>query len=197
MMTRQRNDFRFFIVASLASGFVGCASIKKSFVGSGPVRLEQSGEALVPASASERLSELHLPVPKGSEISVEPRAPDESASAVRIKLADDSSVKISTRENFATGARSFAPPPPPSPLELAKGSGVKVFYFLAAFLALAAIGLAYVGHGKAAMFAGLGAVGIPAAIEFFSSGVALAIGTGAVCVAGALFAAWHLMRKKL
>lgn len=86
---------------------------------------------------------------------------------------------------------------PPSPVDVAKAGAIEKFYWLGGALFILACLLFYRAHVKAACFALAGALGTPLLAKFYSSDAAQYVALAALCIAGALFVAWHLVKNKL
>ena len=160
----------------------------------GPLVVTQSGSAEVPASSNVETSTTETVLPAGSVITVVP-ATENNSERVEVKLSAGTTLKTAASRTVLTAPRAFAPPAPPSARELANADGVAKSYWFAGALALGAAALAYTGHGKAALFAAAGAVAAPLLANFVASEIALRVVIGCACVAGALFAAYHLMHR--
>ena len=154
----------------------------------------QTGDAAKHASISSVDSKTEIPFPPGSVITI--RTPDAPAATVGTTTAIPVATVTEHREVISTPT-AFTPPAPASPSEIAKGDGIRIFYYVGGFLALAACALAYLEHGKAAIIAGIGAIAVPCLANFLSSEWAVRACVAVVCISGALFIAWHFVKGKL
>lgn len=158
--------------------------------------LETKGDAKTPANLKEDSTRTELKLPAGSEIARRAAALDQPET-VSIKLAADSVLSSVTARRDFQAPVAFDPPAPPSPLELAKGKAVLGAYGLAGLLALAGVGMLYLGHGKAGGCLLLGAFLVPVCVQFLTSTTGLLVGGGFLCIGLTLYSAWHLMQRKL
>lgn len=192
---------RLILAAALVAANFGCAGFR-AVVKSGkppaatvaPLSVIQTGSAEVPASSNVETSNTETALPAGSVVTVTP-ATENTLEQVAVKLSAASVLKTSASRTVLTAPRAFAPPAPPSAREVANADGVAKSYWFAGALGLAAAALAYTEHGKAALFAAAGAVAAPLLANFVASEIALRVVIGCACVAGALFAAYHLMHR--
>jgi hypothetical protein len=157
-------------------------------------KIEQSGNAETPSHVESGQTTTTVPLSANSQVSIVAATPDKPASVTVTSPAPAPLVQVATLET-ATAPKAFTPPAPPTPAQLAQGDGVRVFYYLAAGLALLALVLGYAGHVKAAGFAAAGAIGIPFAIHFLNTLAASFVGVASVCIAGSLFATWFLVKQ--
>jgi len=148
--------------------------------------ITQTGAAAVPAQVNTARTETLIPLPPGARITIETSPEQTGAPAITI---------TETRQQV-TAPTAYAPPAPPTAREQANAAAVTRSYYFAGGLALLAGLLAWRGHLKAAGIAVLGAIGAPLATNFISSEWGQRVAIGAVCIAGAFFAAWHFMRDK-
>jgi hypothetical protein len=86
---------------------------------------------------------------------------------------------------------------PPTLTDAAQASALEKFYLIGGILFVVACILFYRAHVKAGCFALIGAVCAPLLAKFYSSEAAQYVALASLCIAGALFVAWHLMKKKL
>ncbi len=148
----------------------------------------------MPASSNVERSATETILPAGSVVTVTP-ADATNPERVEVKLSSASTLKTESSRQILTGPRAHTPPAPPSVREIANADGVAKSYWFAGALVLAAAGLAYTGHGKAALFAAAGAVAAPLLANFVASEIALRVVIGCACIAGSLFVAYHLMHR--
>ncbi len=164
----------------------------------------QNGSVAAGAQVATSTTRSTVPIPAGSIIELPSPAGAQNARpnaqisppAHRVTLAAPSTLTAETTTQTATGPTTHAPPAPPSPAELATGAGIRVFYWLAAGLALACVALFYSGHAKAALVAGIGAGGLPllaSSALWLASHAAVAV----VAISGALVAAWFFVRNRI
>ncbi len=85
---------------------------------------------------------------------------------------------------------------PPSPVDVAKADAIEKFYWLGGGLFLLACVLFYRMHVKAGLFSLGGALATPLLAKFYSSDAAQYVALGSLCIAGAFFFAWHIMKRK-
>lgn len=158
------------------------------------VTVAQTGDAKVPARAEVTTQTTSLPLPAATQVTVSPQS-----GAVTYTLSRDSSASVATRVEKVEAPQAFtppAPPPPPTPVQIAQGIGVRAFWIASLGCLLFAGLLAYTAHYLAAGACGLAAVALPVLAQFFSSGLAMAIGGALVAVAGAFWAAWHVIERR-
>jgi hypothetical protein len=164
----------------------------------------QAGPIAAGARVSTSITRSSLPIPAGSivEMPAAPAAqeaqpgPQISTPVAKVTLAAASTLTAETNTQTATGPTTHAPAAPPTPAELATGAGIRIFYWLAAGLAVAAVLLFYAGHGKAAIVAAAGAGGLPllaTSAAWLASHAAVAV----VCVCAALVAAWYFVKNRI
>ena len=116
--------------------------------------------------------------------------------AATVTLAAPSVLTIETTGETAKAQTTHAPPAPPTPADLAAGQGIRVFFYLAAALALAALALFYFGHTKAGILAIIGAGGLPILAQA-SANLAAHAATGILVAVAALVAAWYAVRHRI
>lgn len=157
------------------------------------VNVSQVGEAAAPAKIESKTRKTVLTLPAGTEV-----VPDFRTGAFSYRLLADSVVTSEFSDTSAAGPSSFAPDAPPTASEQAFAFGVRGSFILGGVLALLGLLFAWRGHGKAAGLAFLGAVGVPAAVQFIGSGAGKIVAAVSITGALGLFVAWHLMewRKK-
>jgi hypothetical protein len=157
----------------------------------------QAGDIAAGAKIEARTIETVLPIPAGSTVTLTPPPrPDAPAPTTAITLAAASTLTTRETRQEATGATSHAPPAPPTPAQIAAGQGVRVFYYLAAALGLAALAAFYFGHGKAAVLCVIGAACLPL-LASVSATLASHTAVAVAVAAAALVAAWFLVRNRL
>jgi len=78
----------------------------------------------------------------------------------------------------------------------ARANALYKFYIFGGILALIGAFLLWRTHGKAGWVAIAGAIGSPLLARFYNSETAQNFALASLCIAGALFAAWHIMKKK-
>jgi len=193
-----------FLIIVFSFFFVGCSSLRSVFIAKPPrtnittpsgANLQQTGSAEIPAKISNSANTLTIPLPKQSGIAV--FAPtDSTAGRVEIIVSDATTATLVSTSETAVAPKAYAPPSPPSPAEIARGDGLRMFYYIAAGLVLAACVLVYLGHGKAALIAGIGAVIVPTLANFLSSEWAVRALIACACLASALCFAWYLIARK-
>ena len=147
----------------------------------------QEGDVETPAKLDTAQTTIETLAPKGSEIIVEP------SGTVRFETPRDVPVTSTTVASKIVGPVSVKPP---SPSEVARGVGVRVFYWGGALLGLAACFAGYRGHAKAAVVFGIGALGMPLVANIASTQAAIVVGGISILVGGTLFAAWHFVRDR-
>jgi hypothetical protein len=79
----------------------------------------------------------------------------------------------------------------------ANADAISKFYVYGGVLALFGAFLLWRGHVKAGFIAIGGAILCPLLARFYSSEAAQNIALAAVCIAGALFVAWHILKNRL
>lgn len=166
---------------------------------SGPTAA-QSGDAKTPAELSSFKGKASLPIPQGSRVEIPTAAPKESPAspqpAAAVTLAAPSVLTIETTGETARAQTTHAPPAPPTPADLAAGQGIRIFFYLAAALALAALALFYFGHTKAAILAVFGAGGLPMLAQV-GANLASHAATGILVGIVALVAAWYFVKHRI
>lgn len=173
--------------------------------------VSQTGDAATPAETARQTVKTSIPLPTGTRIDLSPATPAGSPEIglpgasqtpkngpgnVAITLAAPSALSSESVTLSARAQTNHAPPAPPTPAEIATGSGIRLFYWLAAGLAVACIALFYLGHGKAAIIAGIGAGGLPllaSSALWLATHAAVAV----VAISGALVAAWFFVRHRV
>ena len=205
---------RLALVLWLGSALAGCSTVRGwfralppppastlSLTPAGPTATD-SGAALVPASVTRTTQTTSIPFPAGTTIApaAAPAATPSNPSpfpAFAYTLTAPAAASVTTVTETATAARNYAPPAPPTPAEEAAGSGVKLFYWLAAGCAAAALLAVYGGHLKAAGILAAGAAGIPCAVHFISEHAAGLVTVAVICAAGGLVAAWEFVKDRI
>jgi hypothetical protein len=148
-----------------------------------------------------------LPLPTGSRVEFPAPGPinapagtpakaDSLPFAGVVTLSAPSTLAIDITRQDASAATTHAPAAPPTPAETATGAGIRVFYYLAAALAVAAVVCFYTGHAKAGIVAAAGAGTLPllaASSAYLATHAAVAV----VAVAGTLIAAWFFVRGQI
>ncbi len=160
---------------------------------SGPIEIK--GDALTPPEISTAQNTTEMPVPAHSEISFVAATATEPAKTV-VTVKEPTVIRSTTNTQNAKGATSHKPPSPPSLTDQADAAAVTRSYWVAGVAALLAALLVWRGHGKAALFAGLGAVAVVPVTKFVGSTWGMVVILVTIAVAGALFAAWHFMNDK-
>lgn len=166
--------------------------------------LNQSGDALTGGRVSRSESSASVVIPSGSVVDISGATlgrSDDSAQTTTnapqtlIRLSRETPLTVKTTTQTAEGARTHEPSKPPTASELATASGTKLFYYVAAFFAVASVFLFYSGHAKAGVFAAIGAGSLPllsSISQFAASHSAVAFGA----VSLSLFVAWYLVKNK-
>lgn len=113
-----------------------------------------------------------------------------------LTLASSTPFRVETRTQTAEGPKSFPPPAQPTPADVATGAGIRVFYWVAAGLAVVSVICFYMSHAKAGFVAAVGAGALPL-LASFSSFAASHATVGIVAVVFALVAAWYFVRGKI
>jgi hypothetical protein len=190
----------------------GCASIRSIFrpspapdawsvKTSGGSSVTTKGGAESPAKLIETRAVSSLPVAAGSTVEVRGASAGSSGSSVPgptqlVTLSAPSVLTVESSGTVAESPRSFTPPAPPTPAEIATGKGVRLFYWLAAAFAVAAVASFYTGHFKAGVICAVSAGGLPL-LASTSVWLAEHAAVAAGCVAASLVGAWFLLRSKL
>lgn len=178
----------------------GCAHWKKivrphSFIRTSKgTELRQESFAQEPARISSNQSSAIVSLPKGSLIR-DVQASPTSPAYTEISLAEKTDLKLSRDLENVSGAKTFAPEVGPSPVELAKGKGVELSYWLSGGLLLLCGGLAYTTHFKAAIVAGICAVLAPVLALFVSSSWGVCIAAIGLLISVTLYFSWYMMHK--
>lgn len=146
----------------------------------------QTGPAAVPAKVNTETTQTTIPFPPGAKITIETSPAQTMTPAAVI---------TETRQQI-TAPTAFAPPAPPTAREQANADAVTRSYYFAGVLAILAGLLAWRAHLKAAGIAALGAIAVPLVTNFISSEWGQRVLIAVVCIAGALYAAWHFMNDK-
>jgi uncharacterized protein YceK len=193
-----------FAAVALLSGCAGVTRTRAGFDRHGAPSVTQTGSAKEPGKASVETTIVTVPLPAGSKISPVPaptapavnaHAPD-MAAGFTIQTSAPTELRIETRREVVEGAKTPEPPPPPSPAELARGVGVRWFYFAGIACGLAAVASIYFGHAWAAKSLVVAAAAFPAIGNLVSSTLALTIGCMFVALAGGLYLAWKILAKR-
>lgn len=178
--------------------WAGCAwhPFAKASAVLGAGHVSTVGPVAAPASVTTQDTHTAIPILPGMTvtISTEPARPANKEDAVR-PIGEAPAVVLSSHTEQATGPVNFTPPAPPTASEIAVAAGVGKFYWLAVACGAGALGCLYLGHLKAAGICVLGAVGIPFTIHEGHRLAASGIALGCLCVAGALVAAWYLLKN--
>lgn len=148
-----------------------------------------NGEVETPAKVEATKTESVIPIPAKSTVTRTEATPTEPARTI-VVVAAASEMRTTEQVETITQAKAFSPP---SPSQVAAAAGVKWFYIAGALFAIAALGLGYTGHLKAAAFAVAGALLVPMLGQLASSHTAQLVAVGLGAVAAALWGAWHLM----
>jgi hypothetical protein len=202
-----------------AAALSGCATLRglsgtkagssRLTVPDGPTAA-QVGDAATPAEVSRFNARTSIPLPAGTRIEIpahkasqtpapapigaQPAAPASPAAVVTLSAA--STLTTETTGQTARAQTTHAPAAPPTPAEIATGQGIRVFYWLAAGLALATVALFYLGHTKAAIVAAAGAASLPL-LATSAAWIAMHAAVAIVCTVGALVAAWYFVRNRI
>lgn len=184
------------LVFSLFGMLLGCASKRSKPLASKVVTttgtiFEGSGDAKEPAKMESKKAESKMIVPQGSIVEVTNE--EGKPSVMKVSLSSPTGLVVTSSVDTFESAVSFSPP---SPQDEAKAQGLKWFFIAGIAFAVVAVTFAYMGHGKAATIAGIGAVSVPLLGRFVASEKALwlCIGLGAVSLS--LFCAWYLIKRK-
>lgn len=187
----------------LVWGLVACRSREKSpapasavYVSPDGAKLSQNGFASEPARIDRAESLAKVPLPKGSALRFFPPFGDVPPK-IEITIPQESALELSTNSDAVSLPKSFPPPAGPSARETALAESLKWFHLGGIAFAVGALLLLWRGHGKAAGIAGIGAIGVPLLGNFVSSDAALWISIACSVAAISLFAAWHLVRRRL
>lgn len=113
-----------------------------------------------------------------------------------LTLSGSTPFKVETHTQTAEGPKSFPPPAQPTPADVATGAGIRVFYWVAAGLAVVSVVCFYMSHAKAGFVAAVGAGALPL-LASFSSFAASHATVGIVAIVFALVAAWYFVRGKI
>lgn len=172
----------------LVCGCAGRSSLVKSHGRAGPLRIA-SIDAAAPATASRQVERQAITLPTGSVLEM----PDRTGTIARAVLSAPAElVRELTRDELVTATA----PAPPSPLEIARGWGLKVWTAAGVTLAILGIVLGARGHGKACGAALLGALLVPLIGHWVNSTAGVIIGAILAAVALTFFAAWHILRRR-
>lgn len=157
--------------------------------------IEANGDAQTPAKVETTQTETTVPIPANSQVSFVAATPTEPAKTV-ITLAQPSIARTVTKSEHITAPIAFTPPAGPTLGEQTDANAVTRSYYFAGALGILAALLAYRAHVKAAVIAGLCALAVVPVTKFIGSTWGQFIVIAGVCIAGALFAAWHFMNDK-
>ena len=160
-----------------AGGKISVADSVSSFIAPAGSTVNLSGE--IPGNARETTKAM----PRGEGGGV-------------LTLSQPTPFHIASKTQTAEGPKSFAPPAPPSPAEIATGAGIRIFYWVAAALAVVSVVCFYTSHTKAGLVAAAGAGALPL-LASFSSFAASHATVGVVAVVCALVVAWYFVRGKI
>lgn len=176
----------------------GCATFRKAVAPratlslSGGGKLEQSGDAQVPAKLAVSTSTNTLPLPSGSDLVF-----DQKLGTLTLRLSHDSTLKTETREEKAEAPQAFTPPAPPTPKEEASGR-MHIWFSIGLVIGVAAGLFGLVRGWDMVMYGGACVAGACAFALFVETNpiVFILIGVGlALKVAGPTL--WHSILKKL
>lgn len=158
-------------------------------------KLVFSGDAMSPGKVTESRVVTSLPLPSGSTLTEDIRTDDKknSPSTSRFVLSGESVMTRSEETTITEGPKAFLPPAPPSQSELAKGAGIRMFYWIGGAFIIAGLLFAYLQHYKAAGFAALGAFLAPLLGGFLASEHAFLILSVFAAISLTLVAAWYSM----
>lgn len=156
--------------------------------------LEQVGEVQEPAKIVENKKNLNFVAPKGSVLEVF-EASETLPAKISLVLSDKTPIELMQNFSSISAAKTFAPEAPPSEIEIAKGKGVLLSYYLAGGLLLLCAGLAYTGHFKASIVAGITAIIIPITAQVISSSIGLILGCVGLIISATLYFAWYMVKK--
>lgn len=193
-------------VLVLALCLVGCAvqpRTRGEIDRHGKPKVTQTGEAKEPGKATVETTVTTLPIPAGSKIEIKSRTfspasevNENGSTAGILTLSQPSELRVETRREAVEGAKTPEPRPPPSPVEIARGKGVKWFYGAAVVCAVCAV----VAFVRKYFYAGLcfaaGAVAIPLGVNVVSEEWVIRA-AGVLVVAGFAFvAAWKIIAAR-
>lgn len=85
----------------------------------GEVKVEQKGDAAVPAKAWSVTNAATVPLPAGSEVTF-----NEKLGTLSVKLSGETILTTTMRTDHAEGPQAFTPPAPPTPSDEANGRAV-------------------------------------------------------------------------
>lgn len=154
--------------------------------------IQQTGLAATPATVNTAATVTEIPMQPGATITIT-AAPRDGGSARPEALPV---IRVTDRREHVTTPTAYAPPAGPTLSEITDADAVRrSYYYAAALVALAAL-LAYRAHAKAAIVAGLAALAVVPVTKFIGSAWGQGIVIAGICVAGALFAAWHFMEDR-
>lgn len=154
-------------------------------------KVEQTGTSEQPARVVTTDTLTNVPIAPGSTITISPppvQTPDE------VGRQPAGEVTLRTRTQDVTGPRAYAPPAPPTAAQVANADAIRQSYYFAGALIVGAGFLFWRAHLKAAAVAAVCAVLVPIVANFAGSAAAQKLFIAAVCISGALFAAWHFMQ---
>lgn len=186
---------RFALFLPLVLWWAGCGTAPVSRLKTAAASIVSRGPVEQPASITVADTKTTIPLPAGTVVSFSPADPIPSE-GLKFSLPVASSATVEHTSTTTTAAKNFSPPAPPTPAQEAEGSGVRVFYYLAAACALAALVCIYAQHYKAAGILVCGAAGIPFLIHLGQTAAASHLATAVICIAGALVAAWEIFEHR-
>ena len=175
--------------------------------------LNQSGDALTGGTVTRSETTSAVVIPAGSVVDISGAGAGVSSGAssgsssvgtgpvrtnapqTMIRLSRETPLTTRTVTQTAATATTHEPAKPPTVGEVATAQGTKLFYYVAAFFAVASVFLFYSGHAKAGVFAAIGAGSLPllsSLSQYVASHAALVFAT----VAASLVVAWYLVRRQ-
>lgn len=171
---------------------VGCKTFSRSvskISGANEAKISQAVGEQNPASVETADTSTELPLPEGSEISVNPQDPEK----VFVKLKRASLLKVKTLTQRLEGPKSFAPP---SPTEKAKGTAVLWSFIAGGIFLVGGIALIYFQHYKEGGIALVASFVVPVVAQFLTSDLALKLCIAFACISVSLTVAYYLISRK-
>ncbi|MFT3870477.1 MAG: hypothetical protein QM715_18665 [Nibricoccus sp.] len=193
----------FILIVSCLAGCVFEAQTASRVDRNGKPKVTQNGPAENPGRASVEKTVVTVPIPAGSKISQTP-APSvpaatgkpDMAAGITIQTSAPTEMRIETTRESVEGATTPKPSPPPSPVEVARGKGVRLFYWIAGGFAIASVVSAVRKYLWAAVCFGAAALVTVLGVNVVSEEWVIRA-AGVLAVAGVVFvAAWKIIAAR-
>ena len=204
------------LAIALICALAGCVRAPVTRAGvdaKGSPTITQTGEAKTPASAKVSTSKTTLQVPAGSVVTVpgalQPglsrdasvvgnvgRVTPADPPAWSVTLSKPSALVVETRSEAVEGAETPTPPLPPSPVEIARGKGVRWFYFAGVASGVAALVCFWRKYPLAGLKCVAAAIAFPLVGNLVSEKWAVAVGGCLLIAAGSVVLAWKIIQKR-